>query len=79
LETPPAIHATPAERADKLVSILPNLSSEIKILLDEHQTYLYTSRHADDDKARRAANRIRAQVIGARIRHFWTGKYSLRM
>ncbi|HLA07088.1 MAG TPA: transglutaminase-like domain-containing protein, partial [Anaerolineales bacterium] len=79
LESPPPIHATPAERADKLVSILPKTSPIVKILLDEHQTYLYTSRTADVDQARRAAFTLRTQVLLARIRHFWTGKYSLKM
>jgi len=79
LEATPPIHATPAERADNLVNLLPVVAPNIKILLDEHQTYLYTSRTADADQARRAAFNIRAQIILARIRHFWTGKYSLKM
>ena len=79
LDTSPPIHATPAERADNLVNLLPAVAPNIKILLDEHQTYLYTSRTADADQARRAAINIRMQIILARIRHFWTGKYSLKM
>lgn len=79
LDSSPPIHATPAERAEDLVNLLPNVASNIKILLDEHQTYLYTSRTADADQARRAAFNIRTQIILARIRHFWTGKYSLKM
>jgi len=79
LDASPPIHATPAERADNLVNLLPEVAPNIKILLDEHQTYLYTSRTADADQARRAALNIRAQIILARIRHFWTGKYSLKM
>lgn len=73
------LHATPAERADKLVSMLPEVSPSVKMLLDEHQTSLYTSRTADARQARRAAFTLRYQVILARIRHFWTGKYSPRL
>jgi hypothetical protein len=75
---PAAIHATPIERADSLVRILPDLAPTVKILLDEHQTSLYTSRTADAGLARRAAYAVRSQIILARIRHFWTGKYSPR-
>ncbi len=73
------LHATPAERADKLVSILPSIAPTAKILLDEHQTSLYTSRTADARQARRAALEIRYQALIARIRHFWTGNYSPRL
>ena len=79
LESPPPIHATPAERADQLINLLPDLSPQIKVLLDEHQTSLYTSRTADAGKAQRAALTVRSQILLARIRHFWTGKYSLKM
>ncbi len=79
LKDPCPVHATPAERADKLANILPEAASSVKILLDEHQTSLYTSRTADVRQARRAAITLRFQVILARIRHFWTGKYSPRL
>lgn len=79
LKDPSPVHATPAERADKLASILPEAASSVKILLDEHQTSLYTSRTTDARQARRAALTLRFQVILARIRHFWTGKYSPRL
>jgi hypothetical protein len=72
---PAPIHATPAERANSLAKILPQLEIEIKVLLDEHQTSLYTSRIADDKQARRAALQIKTQVIIALIRYFWTGHY----
>jgi len=75
LHQPAPLHATPVERAANLAKILPQLKIEIKVLLDEHQTSLYTSRVADEKEARRAAFKIRAQVILAIIRHFWTGKY----
>lgn len=79
LDSFPPVHATPAERADDLVKILPKTASDIKVLLDEHQTYLYTSRVADVEQARRAAINVRKQVLLARIRYFWTGNYSLKM
>jgi hypothetical protein len=62
------------ERARKLTQILPQMSEQIKLLLDEHQTYLYTSRVADVVQARRAAFDIRKQVIVERIRHLLYGK-----
>ena len=72
---PAPIHATPAERANNLAKILPQLEIEIKVLLDEHQTSLYTSRVADEKQARRAALQVRTQVSIALIRYFWTGHY----
>ena len=75
LKAPLPIHATPIERADKLTGILPGISSSAKVLLDEHQTSLYTSRTADAKRAKRAARTIRYQALLARIRYFWTGKY----
>ena len=68
------VHSTPGERAWKLTQILPQMSEQIKLLLDEHQTYLYTSRVADVVQARRAAFDIRKQVIVERIRHLLYGK-----
>jgi hypothetical protein len=51
------------------------MADQIKVLLDEHQTSLYTSRTADIDRARRAALNIRVQTLLARVRHFLTGSY----
>jgi hypothetical protein len=75
LDESPPIHATPVERADKLSQILTPMADQIKVLLDEHQTSLYTSRTADINEARRVAFNIRMQTILARIRHFLTGSY----
>jgi transglutaminase-like putative cysteine protease len=69
------VHATPAERAARLSTILPHLAPEIKVLLDEHQTTLYTSRAGDEMQARRAAYEIRTQVILSLLRHVLTGEY----
>ena len=75
VKQPAPIHATPIERARNLALILPQLETEIKVLLDEHQTSLYTSRVADEKQARRAAIQIRTQVIFSLIRHFLIGTY----
>jgi transglutaminase-like putative cysteine protease len=74
LDSQVPVHATPMERARKLSSLLPKISAQIKMLLDEHQTYLYTSRVADVLQARRAAFDIRKQVIIERFRYFLYGK-----
>lgn len=79
LGKPAPIHATPAERAHALIHILPHLETAIKTLLDEHQTSLYTSRKADEVRARRAALHIRTQALIAVIRHFISGTYSSPM
>ena len=75
LDESPPVHATPVERARKLSGILTPMADQIKTLLDEHQTSLYTSRTADVDQARRAAVNIRMQTILAKIRHVLIGKY----
>jgi hypothetical protein len=68
------VHSTPAERAATLTRLLPAKADEIKVLLDEHQTSLYTSRTADVTQARRAAFDVRKQVIAERIRYLFFGK-----
>ena len=68
------VHSTPMERAAKLTRILPAKAGEIKVLLDEHQTSLYTSRIADVTQVRRAAFDLRKQVIVERIRYLFLGK-----
>ena len=76
MRDPAPIHATPVERADKLSKILPHIQNPIKVLLDEHQTSLYTSGVADVAQAQRAARQIRTQTIISRLRHIWDGTYS---
>jgi hypothetical protein len=73
LDQPAQIHITPIERADRLTRLLPDKSDQIKVLLDEHQTSLYTSRTADVTQARRAALEIRRQVIIERARRLLFG------
>ncbi|RPI94541.1 MAG: transglutaminase domain-containing protein [Chloroflexi bacterium] len=74
LEGPVPVHVTPVERAAKLSRILPDKAFHIKVLLDEHQTSLYTSRIADVAQARRAAADLRKHVILERIRYLLYGK-----
>lgn len=76
---PAPVHATPVERAANLTQTLPHLAPVIKVLLDEHQTSLYTSRSADEKSARRAAFQVRTQVMLALIRYFWTGHYEAQV
>jgi transglutaminase-like putative cysteine protease len=76
LKAPAPVHATPIERARALTNLLPQVEIQVKTLLDEHQTSLYTSRTADVSQARRAAFQLRIQVIAAIVRYFWTGTYS---
>jgi transglutaminase-like putative cysteine protease len=68
------VHITPIERAAKLTRILPSQADEIKILLDEHQTSLYTSRVADVTQSRRAAFNLRKLVLIERMRYLFIGK-----
>jgi transglutaminase-like putative cysteine protease len=79
LGTPAPVHATPAERADRLIELLPEIAPQVKLLLDEHQTSLYTPRTANTERARRAAHQIRMRILAARLRYFWTGKYSSKI
>ena len=74
LDQPVPVHTTPIERATRLTTILPAKTEEIKILLDEHQTSLYTSRIADVTQARRAAFDLCKQVLIERLRYLFTGK-----
>lgn len=74
LDQPVPVHITPIERAAKLTRLIPEKADQIKILLDEHQTSLYTSRIADVTQARRAALNLRMQVILERIRYLFFGK-----
>ena len=78
LGQPAPVHATPIERAESLVKILPGIAPKVEILLDEHQTSLYTSRSADARSAWRAAFQLRLQIIISRIRHYVTGSYSAK-
>ena len=78
LKQPVPLHSTPAERAEALSNVLPQIAEPIKVLLDEHQTSLYTSRTADVNRARRSALNIRIQALVAFIRHLFIGEYAVR-
>jgi transglutaminase-like putative cysteine protease len=74
LDEPIPVHTTPIERAARLTRILPERAGQIKVLLDEHETSLYTSRVADVAEARRAASDLRRHVLIERIRYLFFGK-----
>ena len=74
LDKPMPVDATPIERVTKLMPILPRAENDLRALLDEHQTSLYTSRVADASLARRAAFTIRMQALGEWVRYFFEGK-----
>ncbi|MDX1377892.1 MAG: transglutaminase domain-containing protein [Anaerolineales bacterium] len=74
MKNPLPAHATPIERANELTKLLPVVENDVNTVLDEHQTYLYTSRSADALRARRAAFKIRTQAIFTRIRNRLRGK-----
>jgi transglutaminase-like putative cysteine protease len=73
LKQPVPIDATPIERARVLTNLLPGSQEQIKTLLDEHQTSLYTSREADAIRARRAAFHIRVRALLERVRYALEG------
>lgn len=79
LGSPAPIHATPAERADALINLLPEVGPQVKSLLEEHQTSLYTLQPANGDQARRTALQIRVRILAARLRYFWAGTYSSKI
>jgi len=74
LKYPLPIHATPAERARALSTLIPAIENQIKALLDEHQTSLYTSRIANITLARNVAFHIRIQVLIEKVRNLVKGK-----
>ena len=74
LKQPVPIHATPIERTNALKQILPKAGEHPQILLDEHQTSLYTSRKADIQRARRAAFNIRKYALLEALRYIFEGR-----
>jgi hypothetical protein len=64
---PQAMYITPAERAKKLHELLPKASDFIDILVEEHQTALFTPRAADSARARRAGFKIILEAWRARL------------
>jgi transglutaminase-like putative cysteine protease len=67
------IHATAVERAKALQKTLPSANDSIEILLQEHQSALFSPRGGDEKIARRAAWNILIQTISARLKFFFMG------
>jgi transglutaminase-like putative cysteine protease len=65
---PPPLYATSAQRAKALQVLLPSSKDEIEILLNEHQTALYSAHKANYQRARRASFKIVFKTILARLR-----------
>lgn len=64
---PQAMYITPAERAKKLHELLPKASDFIDILVEEHQTALFTPHAADNTRARHAGFKIILETWRARL------------
>jgi transglutaminase-like putative cysteine protease len=59
---------TPAETADMLIVYLPEMTEEIRSLLQEYQLALYSQKHNDLHIARHAAELIRRQALRTAFR-----------
>ena len=62
---------TPAEAAGTLSGLLPGVSREIDVLLDEYQHHLYSHRHGYLPLARRAVKTIRQEAWRVAIQQRW--------
>lgn len=71
LETAPAPHLTPAERARELSLLLPDAKDEIESLLREYQTAQYSPEEGSLGTARRASLGILWKSLRAALRHAW--------
>jgi transglutaminase-like putative cysteine protease len=74
LGKPPAINATPAERAEALIERLPTAADAIKTLTEEHQSSLFTPEPGDVSRARRASLSIWLYTIQNIIQKFLYGR-----
>jgi hypothetical protein len=70
LGKPQPRHVTPIVRARSLQTLVPSASTTIEILLNEHQSALFSPRPGDPVRARQAAFRLLAKTIQARLRTF---------
>jgi transglutaminase-like putative cysteine protease len=70
LGEPPAVRATPSERADVLAQKLPKAESAITTLTDQHQASLFTPTPGDAGRARRASLAIWWYTIQAIAQNF---------
>jgi transglutaminase-like putative cysteine protease len=65
---PQAIHATAAERAGLLKRLIPAAALSIEVLLNEHQSNLFSPRGGNSSAARQAARIILFQTMYARLK-----------
>lgn len=70
LGKPQPPHATPAERAEMLKSLLPVMAEEIETLKIEHENTLFSQNPGDSLKANHAAWIIRLQTLRTILRRF---------
>ena len=70
LGKPQPLHATPAERAEMLKSLLPITAEEIETLKIEHENTLFSQVPGNSLKANHAAWIIRLQTLRAILRRF---------
>ena len=70
---PQPVHATPAERAEILMGLLPSAATAIEILLREHQAALFSPRAGDASLSRRAAGTVLYSTLTAQIKSFIFG------
>jgi hypothetical protein len=68
LGQPQPMEATPADRARRLIKILPRAEKAILVLAQEHQNALYTQSQASLSRARQASWKIVLETLRARIR-----------
>ena len=61
----PAVHATPGERVDQLIQIVPEAQQSARELLAEYQTAIYSPYQADPQKARSAADSLKRLSLKA--------------
>jgi hypothetical protein len=74
LGSPPAFYATPAERAQSLLKILPVAAEPIETLLDQHQAALFTPVPGQPGLARRASLDIWFYTVRAILQKFFYGQ-----
>ncbi|MFL7867702.1 MAG: DUF4129 domain-containing transglutaminase family protein [Anaerolineales bacterium] len=70
LGAPPAIRATPSERAEALTHKLPRAASAINTLTEQHVATLFTPQPGDASRAQRASFTIWLYTLQAIIRNF---------
>ena len=70
LNAPPAIRATPSERADALAQQLPKAASAVSTLTEQHLASLFTPQPGDASRAQRASFAIWLYTLQAIIQNF---------